>query len=98
MVQQSSSVSTFGQVLKMSTRDNLISYFRKELINQRLELNISQEEMAEFLNITLRSYSDLENGKSFCSIYTFIIFAYKCNIDKAELLTALGEIMINSED
>lgn len=79
----------------MSTRDNLISYFKDELKSTRTELNLTQGKMAEKLGIDLRTYSDLERGKSFCSMYTFINLAYKCNIDANEILSTLGEILNN---
>lgn len=78
----------------MSTRDNLISYFKNELKSTRTELNLTQDKMAEKLGIDLRTYSDLERGKSFCSMYNL---AYKCNIDANEILSTLGEILNNSK-
>lgn len=44
----------------MTTIDILKNYFKNEFANRRAELGLSQEEMAENLNISLRSYSDLE--------------------------------------
>ena len=51
MQQQISSVSTSGQVLEMSTLDCLKKSFKNELIEKRAELELSQEEMAEKLNL-----------------------------------------------
>ena len=48
--------------------------FRNELRKTRVDRNLSQEEMAYTLSISTRSYSDLEHGKSFCSLFTFLLF------------------------
>lgn len=82
----------------MSTLDTLKSYFRDELKNKRQELKLSQEEMAERLNISTRSYSDLEHGANFCSAITLICFINNCNVDKEKLFSDFAEIMNNTED
>lgn len=46
------------------------------LFETRKENRLSQEEMAYFLSISTRSYSDLENGKFCCSLNTFLRFLY----------------------
>ena len=97
MLQQISSVSTSGQVLRMSTLDCLKTKFKNELINKRAELELSQEEMAERLNISLRSYSNLEHGKSFCSALSLINFINNCDVDKEKLFSMFDEI-INDAD
>ena len=97
MKQQISSVSTSGQVLKMSTLDCLKKSFRNELIIKRAELELSQEEMAERLNISLRSYSNLEHGISFCSALSLINFVNNCDVDKEKLFATFAEIMNDTE-
>ena len=98
MKQQISSVSTSGQVLKMSTLDCLKKSFRNELITKRAELELSQEEMAEKLNISLRSYSNLEHGISFCSALSLINFVNNCDVDKEKLFATFAEIMNDTEN
>lgn len=98
MQQQISSVSTSGQVLEMSTLDCLKKKFRNELIAKRAELELSQEEMAEKLNISLRSYSNLEHGISFCSALSLINFVNNCNVDKEKLFSMFAEIMSDVEN
>ncbi len=98
MKQQISSVSTSGQVLEMSTLDCLKKGFRNELITKRAELELSQEEMAEKLNISLRSYSNLEHGISFCSALSLINFVNNCNVDKEKLFSMFDEIMNDAEN
>lgn len=98
MQQQISYVSTFGQVLKMSTLECLKKSFRNELITKRAELNLSQEQMAELLNISLRSYSNLEHGISFCSALSLINFVNNCNVDKDKLFSMFAEIINDAEN
>ena len=98
MKQQISSVSTSRQVLEMSTLDCLKKSFRNELTTKRAELELSQEEMAEKLNISLRSYSNLEHGISFCSAVSLINFVNNCNVDKEKLFSMFAEIMNDAEE
>ncbi|MDO4174504.1 MAG: helix-turn-helix transcriptional regulator [Eubacteriales bacterium] len=49
-------------------------YLAEELKTFRKEQKLSQEKMAEYLNIVPRSYSDLESGKYLLSTITFIFF------------------------
>lgn len=98
MQQQISSVSTSGQVLKMSTLECLKKSFRNELITKRAELNLSQEQMAEKLNISLRSYSNLEHGISFCSALSLINFVNNCDVDKEKLFAMFEKIINNAEN
>ena len=69
----------------MSTLDHLKNSFKNELRTKRAELELSQEEMAERLNISLRSYSKLEHGICFCSALSLINFINNCNVDKEML-------------
>ena len=82
----------------MSTLECLKKNFRNELITKRAELNLSQEQMAEKLNISLRSYSNLEHGISFCSALSLINFVNNCNVDKEELFSMFAEIMNDAEN
>ena len=47
---------------------------RVELREYRKELGMTQEEMAEELHISSRSYSDLEHGKYVVSTVTLLFF------------------------
>lgn len=91
-------VSTSGQVLKMSTLKYLKVKFKNEFMTKRAELNLSQEKMAEYLNISLRSYSNLEHGKYCCSLTTFINYVNNFDVDKDKLFSELAEIMDESEE
>ncbi len=82
----------------MSTLDHLKSSFKNELITKRAELKLSQEEMAERLNISLRSYSNLEHGICFCSALSLINFINNCNVDKEVLFQKFEKIINDAED
>lgn len=81
----------------MTAREELKFYFKNELRNTRTKLNVTQEEMAEQLKISSRAYSDLENGKNFCSAYVLINFVNRFDIDKEELFSNLNNIINNIE-
>lgn len=82
----------------MSTLDYLKNSFKNELISKRVELNLSQEEMAERLNISLRSYSNLEHGICFCSALSLINFINNCDADKDKLFSEFENIINNSKN
>lgn len=82
----------------MTTAEELKYYFKNELAGKRAELGLSQEEMAEILNISLRSYSDLEHGKYCCSLQSFINYVNNCDADKDRLFSDFKEIFKSSEN
>ncbi len=82
----------------MTTMDILKNYFKNEFASRRAELGLSQEEMAENLNISLRSYSDLEHGKYCCSLSSFINYVNNCEADKDRLFSDFAEIFKNSDN
>lgn len=81
----------------MSTLDRLKISLKNELKAKRAELELSQEKMAERLDISLRSYSDLEHGNSFCSAVSLINYVNNCNVDKDKLFAEFGKIIKNTE-
>lgn len=61
-----------------NTYANIIrTHFRRKLVSVRTSLNMTQCEMSQNLSMSLRSYSDLENGKCACSTTTFVLFLIK---------------------
>lgn len=77
----------------MTATEGLKNYLKKELVNKRTELGISQEKMAENLNISLRSYSNLEHGRYCCSLLSFINYVNNCGADKDKLFSEVAEIL-----
>ena len=55
-------------------------FFCTSLFRTRCDQNITQEEMAERLSMSTRSYVDLDHGKTGCSGLTLALFlVYVCN-------------------
>lgn len=82
----------------MTASEVLKNYFKNEFGNKRAELGISQEKMAENLNISLRSYSNLEHGKYCCSLPSFINYVNNCQVDKDKLFTEVAEILKDCDE
>ena len=55
-------------------------------------MQLTQAEMAELLEMDIRSYSNIDNGKSMCRTQTFILFLLHCKPDMDELLKELSEL------
>ena len=53
----------------------------KMLYSRRMELNLSQEQMAEKCCISVRQYIDLENSKRIPLLETFINIIIACDMD-----------------
>ena len=49
-------------------------YFRDKVFRVRVELDISQEEMAHRLALSCHSYVDLKHGENCCSVVTLALF------------------------
>ncbi len=82
----------------MRAKKELKSCLMNTLRKKRLESDISQEKMAELIDISAREYRDLESGKRFCSAYALINIVNNCNVDKDELFSKFAEIINTSED
>lgn len=52
--------------------------FRAYLLQTRTKLGLTQNQMAEKLNIGSRAYADLERGKFCCSAITLVFFLLLC--------------------
>lgn len=64
-------------------------FFHAKLCERRLSLGITQDEMASKLNMSTRTYSDLDNGKTCCSAITLALYlTYVCE-DPVHFLEAL---------
>ncbi len=71
------------------------SFFHEKLFRRRVELDITQEEMADRLVMAGRTYVDLDHGKTGCSALTLALFLiYVC----AEPLAFLEELRNAFED
>lgn len=66
-------------------------YLMNEMFDKRCALGISQEEMASKLEISTRQYSNLETGKSLCSMKTLALFLEHSGVNKDEFISVLVE-------
>lgn len=75
--------------MRNQLRSSLICYFRSELLRTRHTLDISQEEMAHVLAMSVRNYTDLEGGKTCCGLITLLLFLRWCCTDPYAFLDGL---------
>lgn len=58
----------------------LKSFFCEKVLYQRNAMEISQEEMAYRLSMAVRTYVDIEHGRTCCSALTLVLFlVYLCD-------------------
>lgn len=80
----------------MRIYQSLLKKFLSERVyEKRMQLQYTQEHMAEALHISPRSYIDLEHGKYSFSILTFIFFLLLLSED--EVLQLLRDFRILTE-
>lgn len=78
-------------MLKVRASDEMKEYIKNEFGKRRYELGISQAEMASKLEISTRQYSNLETGKSLCSMKTLALFLEHIGVNKDEFISGLVE-------
>ena len=69
----------------------LKSFFHQELFRSRVDLGITQEEMADKLSMSSRTYVDLDHGKTGCSALTLALFLIYICTDPLEFLEELRD-------
>ena len=75
----------------------LKTFFHEKLFHRRIELGITQEEMAHRLAMGSRSYVELDHGKCGCSSLTLARFLiYLCE-DPQDFLLELRHAFENKE-
>lgn len=77
----------------MNANRNLKNCLRTNLLNKRSELSITQEHMAEMLNLSRREYQKLEYGENFCTAETLINFVNRFDVDKEQLFSEFDKAM-----
>ena len=85
--------------MREQLRFPLMRYFRSELLKTRGALDMSQEEMAHILAMSVRNYTDLEGGKTCFGLITLLFFLRRCCMDPRAFmdgLLALLDAMDNS--
>ena len=86
---QTKEIYIVRKVLHVAIKD----YLQKKIVNFRMTNNLSQGKMADNLLMDLRSYVDIENGKSACSMVTFVVFILLVSPDCSEILGDLRRII-----
>ena len=61
-----------------SNLERIKNYLSAEFKKTRIELGLTQEQMAEKLAISTRAYADIERKKSCCSLDTLAMFLKCC--------------------
>lgn len=82
----------------MPENNNLKLCLRNNLLVKRKELDITQERMAEKLDLSTRAYQKLEYGENFCSAETLINLVNNVDIDKEQLFSEFGKALHNTND
>ena len=75
----------------------LKSFFQQKVFQNRVDLDISQEEMGHRLLMSCRSYVDLEHQKFGCSALTFALYLIYLCPDRELFLKELQEAFDNVE-
>lgn len=70
----------------------LKKYMSDAMLLARDRNKLSQSEMAEELELCLRSYADIEHGNSLCSTLTFVLYMIKFSPDTDKLVSDLKEL------
>lgn len=82
-----------------SSKQFFRDYLTKSVRSFRLERNMTQEKMAEQLQVTARAYGDLERGKFCLSAVTLLRFQMMLSNDELiEFMDALREELLNPDD
>ena len=66
----------------------------KRIISAKVENSLTQAQMAEYLVMDIRSYADIDSGKSTCGLLTFILYLiYLC----PDIEDLINEIRVSFE-
>lgn len=76
----------------------LRAFLSADFYATRKAMDLTQLEMAEMLDIDLRSYSSLEHGDSLCSTRVFLRYILRCKQDRAQFIQKIEEVLTTAED
>ena len=74
------------------------TFFHEKLFRRRVELDITQEEMADRLIMANRTYVDLDHGKTGCSALTLALFLIYICADPLIFLEELRDAFENGSN
>ena len=80
----------YTQVLKV--------FFHQKLFRSRVDMGITQEEMAYRLSMASRTYIDLDHGRTCCSALTLALFLIYICTDPIVFLEELREAFENESN
>ena len=84
--------------MRANIGDVLRSRFRRNLVAVRADMGQTQSDMAQLLSISLRSYADLESGRSCCSAATLALFLVRACPDPVAFLDELREALDREQE
>ena len=58
----------------------------EHIISAKVENELTQSQMAEYLVMDIRSYADIDSGKSACGLLTFVLYLIYLCPDIEELI------------
>lgn len=61
----------------------------EHIISTKVENELTQAQMAEYLVMDIRSYADIDSGKSSCSLLTFVLYLIYLCPDIDELINEI---------
>lgn len=61
----------------------------EHIISTKVENELTQAQMAEYLAMDIRSYADIDSGKSSCSLLTFVLYLIYLCPDVDELINEI---------
>lgn len=71
-------------------------YFRSELLKTRGNLGVTQEAMAEQMELNTHSISELEGGKTSCRLETLLMYLKVSGVDPARFITEFFNCIIDA--
>lgn len=77
--------------------DILKEYLAKKIKETRKQEKLTQEQMAEELNISTRSYANIEHGQSICKVQTLFHFLSFYH-EPEQLLKEITQLIENTKE
>ena len=81
-----------------SYMSSLRSFMSADFLTTRKAMGLTQARMAELLEIDLRSYADLEHGKSLCCTRVLLLYLLRCRKDRDGFLDGIESALKIAED
>ena len=67
----------------------------EHIVSSKVDNSLTQAQMAEYLVMDIRSYADIDSGKSACGLLTFVLYLiYLC----PDINKFIDEIRVSFED